>query len=151
MRRSYSLNVWKGVVFHALIFILYFLVKWYRNKAKLKGTTIPNYRDFIVANRSQGEYILENLAMIAEDYKFATVADLKDLIGMSRDGIDNKFGWATMRGCYVDKTVNGHYRLVMTEPIEYHKQRKYEVKKSSHGSSPKESHQPNGRTFTIYH
>lgn len=49
--------------------------------------------DFIISSRSEADRVLERLGDIIDRYGVASVADLKDLMGVSSTHVDQKWGW----------------------------------------------------------
>lgn len=47
-----------------------------------------------IKTREDARRILEDLAQIANDYGWVTVADLKDVCGIDSNYTDNKYGWS---------------------------------------------------------
>lgn len=53
--------------------------------------------EFILATRSEAEDVLQRLDYIVDKYDVASVADLKDLLGLQADYTDNKWGWVVLK------------------------------------------------------
>lgn len=75
--------------------------------------------DAIFQNRGEAEDVLEQIQALIEQYKVATVADYYDFIGVTNDFVDNKWGWADLRGASINMVHGGHLlRLPKPIPIE---------------------------------
>jgi len=49
--------------------------------------------DIILSSREEAQNVLERLGDVIDTFEFATVADLKDLLGLEATHVDNKWGW----------------------------------------------------------
>jgi hypothetical protein len=66
----------------------------------------------IVTERGQAELILDSMRAQIENYEFASVTDLKDLLNMTSEFTDEKWGWSDLTGART-RAIGGGYLLVM--------------------------------------
>ena len=70
------------------------------------------YDDIVVETRGEAEAVLSRMDEIMEEYEQVRVADLYDLVGISGDYTDNKYGWTNIRNARVVRTRDG-YKIEM--------------------------------------
>ena len=73
-----------------------------RNRAR------HNFDDIILESRGEAEEVLSHLVDLTEDYGMASVADLYDLVGVTSNFTDNKYGWTNVADGYIDRTRDGY-------------------------------------------
>lgn len=87
----------------------------YYNKSERRSSNINNregrhdFRDIILETRGEAEEVLSNLVDLVYDYGSASVADLYDLVGITGNFTDNKYGWTDMSGASVSRARGGGY------------------------------------------
>ena len=81
-----------------------------RNRARHK------FDDVIIESRAEAEDVLSSLVDQIENYDVATVADFYDLVGLSTEFTDNKYGWKNLSQATVNRVQDG-YILVVPRPI----------------------------------
>lgn len=81
-----------------------------RNRAR------HNFDDIILESRGEAEEVLSHLVDLTEDYGMASVADLYDLVGVTSNFTDNKYGWDNLASGRV-VPVRGGYLLELPRPI----------------------------------
>lgn len=74
------------------------------------------YDDIVVETRGEAESVLARMDEIMEEYDQVRVADLYDLVGISGDYTDNKYGWTNIRNARVVRTRDG-YKIEMPRAI----------------------------------
>lgn len=67
-----------------------------------------DFDEIILENRVEAEEVLDRLFERIEEYGTATVADLYDLVGMTGDYTDNKYGWTGLATASVSRTKGGY-------------------------------------------
>lgn len=67
-----------------------------------------SYDDIVLTTRGEAEDVLARMDEIVEAYGMVSVADLKDLVGITGHYTDNKYGWTSMRNAYVDRVRDGY-------------------------------------------
>lgn len=75
-----------------------------------------NFDDIILESRGEAEEVLSHLVDLTEDYGMASVADLYDLVGVTSNFTDNKYGWDNLSSGRV-VPVRGGYLLELPRPI----------------------------------
>lgn len=67
-----------------------------------------NFDDIILGARGEAEEVLSHLVDLTEDYGMATVADLYDLVGITANFTDNKYGWDSLGSASVSRVREGY-------------------------------------------
>ena len=86
-----------------------------RDRTKAR-TTGYNYDDIILETRGEAEDVLTRLDEIIDIYGMASVADLYDLVGVTGQYTDNKYGWTDIRTATSVRVRDG-YLLKMPRAI----------------------------------
>lgn len=73
------------------------------------------FDDIIIESRGEAEEVLSSLVDLIDNYDVATVSDFYDLVGMTSDFTDNKYGWRNLNRATVNRVREG-YILVMPKP-----------------------------------
>lgn len=73
------------------------------------------FDEIILATRVEAEEVIDRLFDLVEKYGSATVADLYELVGISGNYVNEKWGWTDLRGTKVQRLRTG-YLLVMPRP-----------------------------------
>lgn len=63
--------------------------------------------EIILATRIEAEEVVDRLGDLIEKYESASIADLYELVGLTGNFTDNKWGWTSMQGAGVARTRNG--------------------------------------------
>lgn len=75
--------------------------------------------DFILVSRSEADLVLERLGDIIDRYQVASVADLKDLMGVPSTHVDQNWGWVFIGDAAVRQVREGFVLdLPQEEPIQ---------------------------------
>lgn len=77
-----------------------------------------DFRDLIIPNRGEAEDVLDRLRELIHDYGSVTVADFYEMLGLTGEFTDDKWGWYDLRAAFI-KPVRGGYMFSMprTQPI----------------------------------
>ena len=67
-----------------------------------------DYDDIILDNRGEAEEVLARLDDLIDTYEVVSVADLYDLVGISCNYTDNKYGWTNIRNASVVRVKDGY-------------------------------------------
>lgn len=67
-----------------------------------------NFDEIILTSRGESEEVLSHLVDLIIDYGQATVADLYDLVGMTGNFTDNKYGWVDLSSASVSRVHDGY-------------------------------------------
>lgn len=75
-----------------------------------------SYDDIILDSRGEAEEVLARMDELMDTYGLVRVADLYDLVGISGDYTDNKYGWTSLRSAEVVRVREG-YTIKMPRAI----------------------------------
>lgn len=67
-----------------------------------------SYDEVVVDTRNEAEEVLARMDELIEEYKMVSVADLYDLVGITGNYTDNKYGWTNLRSAEVVRVRNGY-------------------------------------------
>lgn len=67
-----------------------------------------SYDDVVIENRGEAEEVLDRLDELIRVYGMASVADLNDLVGVTGQYTDNKYGWTNVRNARVIRVRDGY-------------------------------------------
>ncbi len=67
-----------------------------------------NYDDILLDNRGEAEDVLARMDELVETYGMVSVADFYDLVGVTGNYTDNKYGWTDIRNASVVRTRDGY-------------------------------------------
>ena len=74
--------------------------------------------DIVLDTRGEAEDILMHMRDIIDEYDFASVADLYDLVGVTGSYTDNKYGWDNIRNAEVVRVRDGYLlKMPKAKPI----------------------------------
>ena len=76
------------------------------------------YDDIVVETRGEAESVLARMDEIMEEYEQVRVADLYDLVGITHNYTDNKYGWSNLRSAEAVRVRDGYLlKLPKASPI----------------------------------
>ena len=75
-----------------------------------------NRPDIILSNRGEAEDVLSRMDELIEAYGLVRVADLYDLVGITGNYTDNKYGWTNIRNAEIIRVRDG-YMIKMPRAI----------------------------------
>lgn len=75
-----------------------------------------SYEDIILATRGEAEDVLQRMDELMDTYGLVRVADLKDLVGISDNYTDNKYGWTNIRNAEIVRVRDG-YMIKMPKAV----------------------------------
>lgn len=84
------------------------------------GRARHDFDEIILENRGEAEEVLARLSDLVYDYGMASVADLYDLVGITGDFTDHKYGWTELdtSNSYVSRVRGGYMiNLPRTRPL----------------------------------
>lgn len=87
-----------------------------RSYGSSKTTSGYSYDDIILETRGEAEEVLARMDEIMEEYDIVRVADLYDLVGLTGEYTDNKYGWTNIRNAKVERVRDG-YRISMPRAL----------------------------------
>ena len=62
-----------------------------------------DFDDIILETKDEAYEVLDRMEDLLDQYKLVSVADLYDLVGISGDYTDNKYGWTNLRNARVER------------------------------------------------
>lgn len=79
-------------------------------ESRNESRVVPGYSydDIILDSRGDAEEVLDQLNALIDTYKIASVADLYDLVGITGNYTDNKYGWTNLANADVIRTREGY-------------------------------------------
>ncbi len=78
-----------------------------------------DFDEIILATRVEADEVVERLYDLVSKYEVATVADLYDLVGITGNYTDDKWGWYDLRGAGVTRVRHGYLLdLPRPEPVD---------------------------------
>lgn len=82
------------------------------NRRDSRQTSRPrigyDYDDVIIDNRGEAEEVMTRMDELMETYGLVSVADFYDLVGISGNYTDNKYGWTDIRNASIVRTRDGY-------------------------------------------
>lgn len=79
-----------------------------RDYSATRTKTGYNYDDIILDNRGEAEDVLLRMDELISSYGLVSVADLYDLVGITGNYTDNKYGWTDIRSAYTTRVRDGY-------------------------------------------
>ena len=70
--------------------------------------SVYDYDDIILDTRREADDVLNRMDDLIDAYGMVSVADLYDLVGVSGNYTDNKYGWTNLRNAEVRRTRDGY-------------------------------------------
>lgn len=78
-----------------------------------------NFDNIILDNRGEAEDVLTRMDELIETYNIVSVADFYDLVGVSGNYTDNKYGWTDLHNASIVRTRDGYMiKLPRALPID---------------------------------
>jgi hypothetical protein len=78
-----------------------------------------SFEDIVLATRAEAEEVIDRLFELSEKYGQATVGDLYELVGITGNYTDDRWGWNDLRGSGVTRVRNGYLLDIQKpEPLE---------------------------------
>ena len=89
-----------------------------RDREEPRRTTRSySYDSVYFDTRGEAEDVLDNMENIIDKYDSVSISDMYDLCDISGDYTDNKYGWRTLKGAYIERTRQGDYTIKLPRPI----------------------------------
>ena len=80
----------------------------YDRPTRSRGRYGYDYDDIILNTRREAEEVLDRMDDLIDNYGMVSVADLYDLVGISGNYTDNKYGWTNLRNADVQRVRDGY-------------------------------------------
>lgn len=87
-----------------------------RSYGTTRTATGYSYDDIVVDTRGEAEAVLSRMDELMETYSIVRVADLYDLVGVTGDYTDNKYGWTNIRNAKIVRVRDG-YKIDMPRAL----------------------------------
>lgn len=75
-----------------------------------------NFSEIFLDSRSEAEAVLDQLVELVDRHEVATVSDLYDMVGITPNFTDSKWGWTNLRDARVRAARGGVYQLDLPRP-----------------------------------
>lgn len=81
-----------------------------RSTRDTRATTYSGYSydDIILRDRAEAQEVLDRLDELMDNYGLVRVADLYDLVGVTGNYTDNKYGWTNIRNAEIVRVRDGY-------------------------------------------
>lgn len=79
-----------------------------RYNGNAKARSRYDYDDVILDTRRDAEDVLDRMHELIAAYGMVSIADLYDLVGITGNYTDNKYGWTDIRTAYVEHVRDGY-------------------------------------------
>lgn len=86
----------------------YYDQKRYGESNSIQTRTGYSYNEIILETRGEAEEILTRMDELIDTYGLVRVADLYDLVGVSGNYTDNKYGWTNIRNAKIVRVRDGY-------------------------------------------
>lgn len=87
-----------------------------REDSSFRRRSSRDMEEFVVTSRMEAEAVLERLDLLIEKFSIASIGDLRDMLGMSPQFTDEKWGWSNLAGSRVHRVTGNEYVLVLPSP-----------------------------------
>jgi len=90
---------------------------YYDNRSSIRRddrtySSVYDYDDIILATMGEARDVLSRMDELIDTYGMVSVADLYDLVGISGNYTDNKYGWTSLKTARITRVRDG-YRIEM--------------------------------------
>lgn len=79
-----------------------------RQEVSTRNRARHNFDDIALTTRGEAEEVLSHLVDLCIDYGQASVSDLYDLVGITGEFTDNKYGWVDLGSASVSRARDGY-------------------------------------------
>lgn len=86
-----------------------------RRDISSRGRANHDFDEIILSDRGEAEEAIDQLMNLIDDYGHAKVSDLYEILGISGNYTDDKWGWTDLRGAATSRVREG-YRLELPKP-----------------------------------
>ena len=80
----------------------------YDRRSSIVRSSNYSYDDIILNSRGEAEDVLVRMDELMETYGLVRVADLYDLVGITGNYTDNKYGWTNIRNAEIVRVRDGY-------------------------------------------
>ena len=90
-----------------------------RREVSLRARRNHDFGEIIIPDRGEAEEVIDRLVDLIDRFGVATISDLYDLVGVTSDYSDEKWGWYNLASARAVRTRDGYLLdLPRTEPID---------------------------------
>lgn len=87
--------------------------------SRIRSGNYYDFDDILVESRGEAEEVLNRMDELLEIYKVVSVADFYDLLGVTCDYTDNKYGWTHLKNAEIIRTRDGYkFKMPKVSPID---------------------------------
>lgn len=87
--------------------------------SRIRSGNYYDFDDIFVESRGEAEDVLNRMDELLEIYKVVSVADFYDLLGVTCDYTDNKYGWTHLKNAEIIRTRDGYkFKMPKVSPID---------------------------------
>lgn len=79
-----------------------------RDRYASRNRNSYSYDDIVIDNRGEAEEVLSRMDELIDTYGLASVADFYELVGVTGNYTDNKYGWTDIRNASVVRVRDGY-------------------------------------------
>lgn len=73
--------------------------------------SVYSFNDIVMDNRADAEEVLDSMLATIDKYGVVSVADMYDLVGITGNYTDNKYGWTDLRSARIERDRDGGYTI----------------------------------------
>jgi hypothetical protein len=86
-----------------------------RPQLSRRARAAHNFDEIVLPNRAEAEAVIEQMFDVLSQYQAVSVSDLYEMVGITPQFTDEKYGWTDIRGAGVTRIQNG-YLLDLPRP-----------------------------------
>lgn len=79
-----------------------------RREISRRARATHDFDEIVLATKAEAEEVIDGLFTLISEYDVATVADLYEMVGMSGEFTDEKWGWTDLRGAGATRVKGGY-------------------------------------------
>lgn len=89
------------------------------DRTRTRARSTYDYDEIVLESRGEAEEVIERMDDLLDTYGIVSVADLYDLVGITGNYTDNKYGWTSLRNASVQRLRDGYLlKLPKALPID---------------------------------
>ena len=88
-----------------------------RRYSNIRTRSGYNFDDIYLESRGEAEEVLSRMDELIDMYGVVSVADLYDLVGITGNYTDNKYGWTNIRNAEAVRVMGGGYMLKLPKAL----------------------------------
>lgn len=89
-----------------------------RSDSSYRAVSRYDFENITLDNRGDAEEVLERMDELLDAYGIVTVSDLYDLVGITGEFTDNKYGWTSLRNAEIVRVRDGYkLKLPRVTPV----------------------------------